>query len=552
MTALAARPARGMLGVLASTDHKSVAIRIGLTAAFFFLLAGTFALVMRTELASPGRELVEYETFNQLFTMHGSTMVYLFVVPITLALGVYMVPLQVGAAEIAAPRLALLSWWLLLGGGLTMYLGFFTQNGPGAAGWTAYDPLSNSVNTPGSGMELWIFGVILAAAGSLFMAWCILATILRRRAPGMTMMRLPVFSWAMLVTCLLVVTSFPVLILAMALLFIERQFGGVFDAAGGPIAYQNLFWFFGHPVVYVMFFPYVGAVGEVVSVFSRRRFFGYKAMVAALLLFTALAMSVWAHHMFTTGQVTSQYFALTSTALIIPAGIEYFDMIGTMAGGKIRLRVPMLFAIAFLLQFLIGGLTGVFSGSPPLDYHVHDSYFVVGHFHYTAFAGSLFGFFAVFYYWFPKITGRMLSERGGRWHFWLLAIGANLTFFPMFILGYEGMPRRIADYLPSDGFTTLNVLATIGAFTIFVATLLLIVNVVRSLVIGERAPDDPWGGSTLEWATSSPPPRHNFDRPLPPIRSFTPLFDAKYGVAEQPPKSPSSPLAAGSDRDAAP
>ncbi len=528
MTTVAEAPRSrpGLLDWIGSTDHKRIGVALGAVAFVYFLIGGILALVIRSELATPGLQLVSQDTYNQLFTMHGSVMVYLFVVPLALAAGVYFVPLQVGAAEIAAPRLALLGMWLIVSGGLTMITGFGTQHGAARAGWTAYYPLSGSERSPGVGMDLWIFGVILATAGAILLGWCVLLTILRLRAPGMTMLRIPVFSWSMAVTCLMVVMAFPVLIVAMVLLYLDRHGVGIFDSAGGPIAYQNLFWFYGHPVVYVMFFPFVGAVGEVIAVFSRRRFFGYQAMVISLLLFAGLSMSVWAHHMFATGQSTNQYFALTSTALIVPAGIEYFDLVGTMIGGSILLRTPMLFALAFLLQFLIGGLTGVMLGSPPIDYHVTDSFFVVAHFHYTLFAGSLFGFFAGLYYWFPKVTGVFLREGLGKLHFWLVAIGANVTFFPMHILGYDGMPRRIADYSPSSGFEGWNIVSTVGAFLIALSTLVFLVNLVLSLRRPDPAGPDPWEGHTLEWATASPPPRHNFDS-LPPIRSYAPLLDLR-------------------------
>ena len=520
-----------LLDAVASTDHKSIARRMLIVALAFFMAGGVMALLMRAELAQPGLQVVSTQTYNALFTMHGSTMIYLFVTPIALALGVYFVPLQVGAAEIAAPRIALLGFWLLVGGGATMYLGFFTTDGPGRAGWTAFDPLSDAVNTPGIGMDLWIFGVALVTAGEILLAACILATLLRRRAPGMTMLRLPVFSWSMLVTAMMTVTAFPVLIVAMALLWVQREVGGVFDTAGGPIAYQHLFWFYGHPVVYVMFFPFVGAVAEVVSVFARRRLFGYRALVVSLLAFTALSMSVWAHHMFTTGQVPNRYFALTSTALLVPAGVEYFDLLATLWGGSLVLRTPLLFALGFIVQFLIGGLTGIFVASPPLDYHVHSSYFVVAHFHYTLFAGSVFGLFAAFYYWFPKVTGAMLRERLGKLHFWLMAIGANVAFFPMFFLGYEGMPRRVATYSAHPGWQGLNVLSTVGAWIIAASVAVLLVNVYVSLRRREPAGDDPWQAHTLEWATTSPPPRHNFGA-LPRIRSFAPLLDRRRAVEE--------------------
>jgi cytochrome c oxidase subunit 1 len=334
----------------------------------------------------------------------------------------------------------------------------------------------------------------------------------------------------MVVTTLMVLTTFPVLVVALVLLELDRQGVGIFTSAGGPAAYQHLFWFYGHPVVYVMFFPFVGAVGEVIATFSRRRFFGYHAMVLSLLAFAALSMSVWAHHMFTTGQVTNQYFSLTSTMIAVPAGIEYFDLVGTMVGGSILYRTPMLFAIGFLILFLIGGLTGIILASPPLDYHLHDSFFVVAHFHYTLFAGSMFAFFAAIYYWFPKVTGAFLREGLGKLHFWLMFIGTNLTFFPMFLLGEKGMPRRVGDYRASDGFTGLNRISTIGAFITGLSIAIFTWNVVLSLRRREPSGADPWEGQTLEWATSSPPPRHNFDA-LPPIRSFAPLLDVREGKA---------------------
>jgi cytochrome c oxidase subunit I len=515
------------LALPGSTDHKRVALRLGGLALVFFLAGGVMALLIRTELLEPGMQVVSHDTYNELFSMHGSTMIYLFVTPVALALGVYLVPLQIGAAELRWSRTAALGAWLVGAGGVVMYLGFFTVDGADKAGWTAFDPLSNAVNSPGIGMDFWIFGVALAAAGSVLIGAALLATILTRRAPGMSMLRIPFFTWTMLVTALMTVASFPALIVAMGLLWVERQFGGVFDSPNGPVAYQHLFWFYGHPVVYVMFFPFVGAVAEVVSVFSGRRFFGYRAGVFALLAFTAISMSVWAHHMFATGQVPNRYFALTSTLLVVPAGVEYFDLLATMWRGRIRLAVPMLFALGFVVQFLIGGLTGIFVASPPLDYHVHDSYFVVAHFHYTLFAGSLFGFFAGVYYWFPKATGALLREGLGRVHFWLMALGANLTFFPMFLLGWDGMPRRVADYTAASGFQTLNVIASIGSYVIAISIACFIANVAVSLRRRVPAGDDPWGGHTLEWATTSPPPRHNFTTALPRIRSFAPLLDRR-------------------------
>jgi cytochrome c oxidase subunit I len=518
--------AAGLIEAFAGTDHKRIARRLVMIAFAFFLTAGVMALLMRSELAEPGMQVVSRNIYNQLFTMHGSLMIYVAITPLALALGVYFAPLQVGAPEIFAPRFALTGVWLLLSGGLAMCSGFLTSHGAARAGWTAFDPLSDGVNTPGSGMDFWIIGVILAAAGGTAVAGSVLGTILARRTPGMSMFRIPVFSWSMVVTCLMVVMSFPVLVLAMSLLYADRNLGGVFEGTGGAVAYQHLFWFYGHPVVYVMFFPFVGVVAEVVATFSGRRFFGYRAIVLSLLVFAAISMSVWAHHMFATGQVKNQYFSLTSMLLVLPAGVEYFDMIATMIGGAIVLRVPMLFAVGFLIQFLVGGLSGIFVASPPLDYHAHDTFLVVAHFHYTLFAGSVFAFFAGVYYWFPKVTGRMLGEGLGKLQFWLMVLGANLTFMPMFFLGDDGMVRRVADYPASTGWQDLNGLATLGSYVIAVSVVVFLVNVFRSLRDGAEAGDDPWEGHSLEWATTSPPPRHNFDR-LPPIRSFAPLLDLR-------------------------
>jgi cytochrome c oxidase subunit I len=525
-----ALPSERAVGWLASTDHKRTAAKVAVASLFFFLLSGLLALVMRSELAQPGLQFLSDHSYDELFTMHGSGMIYLFLTPAALGLGLYFVPLQVGAAEVALPRLALLGFWLYLCGGLTMYSGFLTDSGAGDATWTATIPLSSSAGTPGVGMDLWVIGVALAVAGSLAIAVSILLTIVRLRAPGMTMLRLPVFSWTMLATTFMVVASFPVLVVAMGLLMAERHLGGVFTGATGSIVYQHLFWFYGHPVVYVMFFPFVGAVAEVVATFSRRRFFGYRALVVSLLVFTSLSMAVWGHHMFITGAIQNQYFSLTSHLLAVPAGIEYFDLIATMIGGTILFRTPMLFALGFILQFLIGGLTGIIVASPPLDYQVNGSFFVVAHFHYTLFAGSLFGLLAGVHYWFPKVTGAMLREGLGKLSFWLLAIGANVTFFPMFFLGFDGMPRRVPDYAPRLG--DLNLISTIGAFTIAIGIVVFLANVVVSLRHRRPAGPDPWGAQTLEWWTSSPPPRHNFDS-LPAIGSYAPLLDRRQAAVEE-------------------
>jgi cytochrome c oxidase subunit I len=523
-------PRRGLIAFATSTDHKVLAARLFVMAFGWFALAGVLALLMRTQLATPQGNLFGHMGYNELFTMHGSTMIYLFAMPMVLALGAYLVPLQIGAADLAWSRVALIGFWMILGGGLIMWSGWFTVNGAASAGWYAYDPLSDRVNTPGNGMDFWIIGVLLAAFGAFLIAACILVTIVRRRAPGMSMLRLPTFSWTMVVTCLMVLTAFPPLIVAMALLLVQRAHGGIYTAPNGPFAYQQLFWFFGHPVVYIIFFPFLGAVTEVIATFSGRRWFGYRPFVFSLLFFAALSMSVWGHHLMTTGGVPTRFFALTSTALLVPAGIEYFDSFATMWRGQIRLTVAMLFAIGFLLMFLVGGLSGIWIASPPLNYETNGSYFIVAHFHYTLFGGSVFGMFAAIYYWFPKVTGRLLDEGLGRVHFLLTLVGVNLTFLPMFWLGAEGMPRRVADYPASSGWQPLNDVATAGSYVVAASVTVFVVNIILSLRRNVAAGPDPWLGHTLEWATTSPPPRHNFAA-LPAIGSFAPLLDEREEAA---------------------
>ncbi len=523
----------GWVGSLVSTDHKRIGLNMGLCSLFFFLVGGVMALMMRTQLAQPATHFVSDETYNELFTMHGSTMIYLFVTPMALALGMYLVPLQIGAARVAWPRLAVAGFWVWLSGGIVMQSGWLTAEGAGRDGWFAYVPLSNSSNTPGIGQDLWTLGVLLAAVGMTLTAACLLATITRRRAPGMSVLRMPVFTWTSFVSVLMVVGSFPVLIVTMALLYAERSGAHIYTGGEGVIDYQDMFWFFGHPVVYVMFFPYLGCAAEAIAVNAHKRWFGYKAFVLSMLAFSALSMSVWSHHMFTTGGVTNEYFAFTSTMLVVPAGIEYFDMIGTLIGGALVMRTSMLFALGFFIQFLIGGLSGIFIASPVLDYQAQASYMIVAHFHYTLFAGSVFGFFAGVYHWFPKVTGAYLRERIGKVHLVLLAIGTNMTFGPMFVLGEEGMTRRIAEYPQHPGWGTLNLIESIGAGIIALAVAVFLVNVWISLREREPAGDDPWLGHTLEWATSSPPPRLNFERPLPPITSYAPLLDLRERTAEQ-------------------
>jgi cytochrome c oxidase subunit 1 len=524
----------GWLGWLTTTDHKRIGLLTLGTSVFLLFMMGILAVVMRTQLARPEQHLVSAHTYNELFTIHGSGMIYLVVTPFALGLGVYLVPLQVGAPGIAMPRITLLGYWIYVVGALAMLAGFATESGAHSSGWFSYPPLADATYSPGFGSDLWVLGVFFAVLAMILMGWAVLWTALRKRAEGMTMLRMPVVTWSMIASCLMVIGSFPSLLAAQGLLAAGRSGVPVFDDNLWVIGYQHLFWFFGHPVVYVMFFPYIGAVLEVLAVFSGRRVFGYKGSVLSLLAFSAMSMSVWGHHMFATGQVTNDYYSLTSITLLIPAGIEYFSMLGTVFGGRLVLRTPMLFALAFIPQFLIGGLTGIMVGTPVVDYHVTDSYFIVAHLHYVLFAGSAFGLFAGFYFWFPKATGYLLSERLGKWHFWLLVIGANLTFFPMFALGYAGMPRRVATYQAEAGFTLDNLLATIGAGFISLGMLAFLTNIAWSVVKKRRVGPNPWQAHTLEWATSSPPPERNFTdaHPLPPITSNAPLLDLRKRHSE--------------------
>ena len=529
------RPGRapGWVGALTSTDHKRIGLNVIVCSLVFFLIGGVLALLMRAQISQPDNHIVSDQTYSELFTMHGSTMIYLFVTPMAIGLGMYLAPLQIGAVSIAGGRAALTGFWVWLLGGLTMQSGWFTAGGPGRDGWFSYVPLSESAYTPGVGQDLWTLGVILAAAGMFIMAAVVLATIARRRAPGMGLLRMPMFTWTALVAVLMIVGSFPVLILAMALLYVDRTtVTHIYAGFEGAIDYQDLFWFFGHPVVYVMFFPYLGCAVEAIATCAHKRWFGYKAFVASMMAFAALSMSVWAHHMFTTGGTFNEFFAFTSTLLIVPAGIEYFDMVATLIGGSLVMRTSMLFALTFFVQFLIGGVSGVFVASPVLDYAANDTYFVIGHFHYTLFAGSVFGFFAGVYHWYPKVTGVFLRERLGKLQLVLMIIGTNMTFFPMFIVGAEGMPRRISRYPQHPGWATLNLIESIGAGIIALGVLVFLINLWVSWRRPEPAGADPWRGQSLEWWTTSPPPALNFETPLPPIRSYAPLQDLREQAAD--------------------
>ena len=513
---------------LTTTDHKKIGVLYITTAFLFFIVGGIFALLIRSELAVPGVQFLEFETYNQTFTLHGTVMIFLFVMPMVSGLANFVVPLQIGAADMAFPRINALSYWMVPLGGLLLFSGY-AFGGAANAGWTGYAPLSAR---EGIGIDLWVASLVLLGVSSVLTAINFLATIFKMRAPGLTLMRMPLFVWNTMVTSVLLLFAIPVLTAGLMMLFIDRNYGGgFFDPAlgGNPILWQHIFWFFGHPEVYILILPAFGIVSEVLPVFSRKPLFGYKAFVFATASIGALGFSVWAHHMFTTGAVYLPFFSFFTFLIAVPTGIKFFNWLATMWGGQLRLATPMLFAMGFIALFLIGGLDGAFLAVVPFDFHVQDTYWVVSHLHYVLVAGSVFGIFAGLYYWFPKMTGRLLDERLGKLHWALLFVGTNVAFFPQHLLGLDGMIRRIVDYAPNPGWTELNFLSTIGAFTIAISTLPFMWNVFVTLRGPRNAPDDPWDANTLEWATTSPPPPYNFDE-LPPVRSERPLFDLKYGA----------------------
>jgi len=513
---------------MTTTDHKLIGYLYFVTAFAFFLFAGAMALVMRAELAAPGLQFVNLEQYNQLFTMHGTIMLFLFATPLFSGFANAIMPLQIGSPDVAFPRMNMLAYWMYLFGGIMVSAGFLTPGGAAAFGWTAYAPLNDAIRSPGVGSDLWLIGLALGGLGTILGSVNFITTIACMRAPGMTMFRMPIFSWNILVTSILVLMAFPVLAAALIVLEIDRQFGTVvFDSNyGGAILWQHLFWFFGHPEVYILALPFFGIISEILPVFSRKPIFGYKGLIFATIAIAALSVAVWAHHMFVTGAVLLPFFTFMTMLIAVPTGVKFFNWIGTMWGGSVSFETPMLFSLGFLVTFLFGGVTGIILASPPLDFHVSDSYFVVAHFHYTVFGTVVFLMFAGFYFWWPKWTGRMLDERLGQIHFWTLFIGFQTTFLIQHWLGVMGMPRRYGDYLPGDGFTLYNQISSVGAAILGLSTLTFLWNVWRT---ARHAPqvdtDDPWGwGRSLEWATSCPPPRHNFTS-IPRIRSESPAFD---------------------------
>ncbi|WP_433502381.1 aa3-type cytochrome oxidase subunit I [Pseudonocardia halophobica] len=519
------------LKMLKTTDPKDIAILYLVTSFGFFMAGGAMALLIRAELARPGQQFLSSEQYNQLFTMHGTIMLLLYATPILFGFANYIVPLQIGAPDVAFPRLNAFSYWLFLFGGLIVMSGFLTPGGAADFGWFAYTPLSDAIRSPGAGGDLWLGGLIVAGLGTILGGVNFITTIICLRAPGMTMFRMPIFTWNIFVTALLVLIAFPVLTSALFGLLMDRHLGAhVFDPAnGGAILWQHLFWFFGHPEVYIVALPFFGIVTEIFPVFSRKPIFGYKTLVFATIAIGFLSAAVWAHHMYATGAVLLAFFSFTTLLIAIPTGIKFVNWIGTMWRGKLTFETPMLFALGFLATFLFGGVTGVLLASPPIDFMVSDTYFVVAHFHYVLFGTIVFATYGGIYFWFPKMTGRMLDETVGKFHFWLTFIGFHTTFLVQHWLGNEGMPRRYVDYLPTDGFTVLNMVSSIGAFVLGFSILPFIWNVFHSYRYGRVVTvDDPWGfGNSLEWATTCPPPRHNFTE-LPRIRSERPAFELHY------------------------
>ncbi|MFD5453429.1 aa3-type cytochrome oxidase subunit I [Streptomyces sp. NPDC003470] len=525
------RRGRAVVAWLTTTDHKRIGHLYLITSFGFFLIGGALAMVMRAELARPGLQIVSPEQYNQSFTMHGTIMLLLFATPTFAGFANAIMPLQIGSPDVAFPRLNMFSYWLFLFGGLIVLSGFLTPQGAADFGWTAYPPLSGAEHAPYLGANLWILGLALAGFGTILGAVNFITTIIGMRAPGMTMFRMPIFTWNILLTSVLVLLAFPVLAAALLVLAADRLFGAqVFDAAnGGPILWQHLFWFFGHPEVYILALPFFGVVTEILPVFSRKPIFGYTSLIGATIAITGLSVTVWAHHMFATGAVLLPFFSFMSFLIAVPTGVKFFNWTGTMWRGSLSFEPPMLWAVGFLVTFLFGGLTGVLLASPPMDWEVHDSYFVVAHFHYVLFGTIVFAMFGGFSFWWPKMTGTMLNHRLEKIHFWTLFVGFHTTFLIQHWLGAEGMPRRYADYLAADGFTALNTVSSIGAFLLGLSTLPFLYNVWRTAQYGTRIEvDDPWGyGRSLEWATSCPPPRHNFVT-LPRIRSESPAFDLHH------------------------
>ncbi len=512
---------------LTTVDHKKIGTMYGITGFTYFLISGVTALAIRTQLAVPRGEVLSAELYNQFFTMHALMMIFLAIMPMGASFFNYFIPLHIGARDVAFPRLNALSYWVFLSGSLILFSSFFLGGAPDA-GWFAYAPLTDIEYSVGSGMDYYSVGLIILGLSSLMASLNFAVTILNMRAPGMTMMRLPVYMWMTLVVSFLLILSLPIVTVALVMLYFDRNFTTNFftpETGGDPVLWQHLFWLFGHPEVYVLILPSMGIVSEVIPVFSRKPLFGYAAIVFAGASIGVLGFGVWAHHMFTTGlgTVPALVFSATTMGIGVPTGVKIFNWLSTMYGGSIRFTTAMYFSVAFIALFTIGGISGVMHAGPAVDSQHQDTYFVVAHIHYVLFGGAIMGIFSGIFYWFPKMTGRFLSETLGKWSFWVMFVGMNLTFFPMHFLGVSGMPRRIYTYDEGFGWEAWNMAATIGSYLIAVSVLIFLVNFFRTMRQEPTAPDNPWDGSTLEWATSSPPPEHDFDV-VPEVHSSTPLW----------------------------
>src|SRR5215471_13741044 len=511
---------------LVTTDHKRIGLLYISTSLVFFVGGGVLALLMRSQLATPNEKFITRDHYDELFTIHGTTMVFLVVVPILAGFANYLIPLMIGARDVAFPRLNAMSYWFFVFGGGVLYLSFFAGGGAAKCGWTCYAPLNEKQYTPGHGVDLWILSLHLLTISSLAGAINLIATIHNMRTRGMTWTRLPLFAWAIEVYALMLVVVLPALSAGLTMLLLDRRAGThFFDPAegGSAVLWQHVFWFFGHPEVYIMILPAMGIVSEVIPVFARRPIFGYKAIAFSTVGIGFVSMLVWVHHMFAVGLPIwmQSFFMLTSIAVAVPTGVKIFNWLATTWHGNISFDTPMLFALGFIAVFTIGGLSGIFLAAFPVDWQVTDTYFVVAHMHYVLFGGSIFGIFAGLHYWWPKFTGRLLNETLGKWTFWLLFIGINLTFFPQHLLGLLGMPRRVYTYTQGGTWEVYNFMSTVGSFVMAIGVLTFFLNVFRTHALrhGRRAGNDPWRANTLEWYTTSPPPPENFENGLPPVTS---------------------------------